>query len=214
MGGEYIEETYELRELVSRYSTRSCIITCDFSNADKMLAAAIELKRVCGSHPIDVFINAGGIAYDGTMDIMKCTAPEMMRAFDLEVIGPLYFLQNILPNMSNSENPRAVLLSSIVGSNFNVQRDYRSTAAPYCIAKAAVNMLVTCFRAELEQAEVTVTSLHPGWASTKEGITPETNKDPPSALVDSVRKCMRTINHLDHERHGLFIDYQGSQLRY
>lgn len=162
--------------------------------------AAIRAAAAKVTDPIDVLIaNAGAYGpmrqtpldmdFDGALDL-----------FSVNALGPLRVAQAFLPQLRRGQNPRLVMVSSVLGSmalegSFNVA---------YRAAKAALNKFAQGLAFDLKEAGVTVIALHPGWVRTDMG-----GPEAPLSVEESAAGIIELIDGLTIADTGRFLDYRG-----
>ncbi len=79
----------------------------------------------------------------------------------------------------------------------------------YRMSKAALNKLAQCLALDLKPLGYGVWAVDPGWPKTKMG-----GQFAPTPVVDCARSVIATIESLDIEETGLFVDWQGNLLEW
>ena len=77
----------------------------------------------------------------------------------------------------------------------------------YRVTKCAANMVVKCLANELQNDEVTVLAIHPGWVKTDMG-----GKDAPVTPEESAKGIYNILTKADKSTTGKFLDFQGNEL--
>ncbi|XP_065268396.1 dehydrogenase/reductase SDR family member 7B isoform X4 [Emys orbicularis] len=120
------------------------------------LSAAEEILK-CVGH-VDILINNAGISYRGTildtgMDVDK-------KVMETNYFGPIAFTKALLPSMIKRQQGHIVVISSVQGK---ISIPFRSA---YAASKHATQAFFDCLRAEMEQYEIDVTVVSPGYIQT------------------------------------------------
>ncbi|XP_028913906.1 dehydrogenase/reductase SDR family member 7B isoform X4 [Ornithorhynchus anatinus] len=135
-----------LEELVRELTTnqpkkthKPHIVTFDLADSNTVVQAAAEILKCVGY--VDILINNAGISYRGT--IIDTTVDVA-----------------ILPSMIQKRQGHIVVISSIQGK---ISIPFRSA---YAASKHATQAFFDCLRAEMEQYEIDVTVVSPGYIRT------------------------------------------------
>jgi NAD(P)-dependent dehydrogenase (short-subunit alcohol dehydrogenase family) len=109
---------------------------------------------------IDILVNNAGIAPD--LDKIKPDLESLKLTFETNVFGLVSFTETILDFVS--ENGKILNISSIMATLNEVSK-IDSTA--YRMSKSALNMYTKTLAARLNDKNINVNSIHPGWVQTK-----------------------------------------------
>ncbi|XP_065268395.1 dehydrogenase/reductase SDR family member 7B isoform X3 [Emys orbicularis] len=128
----------------------------DLSDTKTVVSAAEEILK-CVGH-VDILINNAGISYRGTildtgMDVDK-------KVMETNYFGPIAFTKALLPSMIKRQQGHIVVISSVQGK---ISIPFRSA---YAASKHATQAFFDCLRAEMEQYEIDVTVVSPGYIQT------------------------------------------------
>ncbi len=156
-----------------------------------------------GGRPIDVLINNAGVFGPRGVTASNIEAREWMSVLETNTMAPLFLAQALIENVAKSTQKKIVNISSIMGSvemASGSEYIYRSS-------KAALNMAMACFAADVRPRNVIVALYHPGWVKTDMGtdaadLTPET----------SVGGMRTSIDQLSIADTGAFLNYDGAPL--
>ncbi|QGM98039.1 SDR family oxidoreductase [Methylocystis parvus] len=174
------------------------ILIFDTRDASQIAAAAAQVDA-----PVDALIaNAGAYGperqnaldmdFDGVLDLLNVNS-----------LGPLRVAQAFLPQLRLSENPRIVMMSSVLGSmalegTFNV--GYRAS-------KAALNKITQCLADDLRPERIAVVSMHPGWVRTDMG-----GPDATLSVEESAEGILRVVDGLTLSGTRRYLDYRGDEI--
>ncbi len=167
----------------------------DVSDADNVAALAKELH----GESIDIVINNAGILRSDSLDSIDYDV--MLEQFRVNTLGPLRVTQALLPNLH--EGSKVAIVSSRVGS---IEDNSSGNNYGYRASKAAVNMVGTNLRHDLEPRGIAVALLHPGYVSTD--MTGGTG----IPATKSVKGLIERIDELDLENTGGFWHAEGYRL--
>ena len=188
----------DLWELESSFKGRCHILEIDVTHDHTIKAAAARLE----GRPLDLLLNNAGIYPDRGEPLPQLSADAMLKAFDVNTIGPIRVVQHLLENLKQAKEPVIATLSSKVGSI----ADNRSGGSyAYRTSKTAMNMVNTNMSLELK--DVICVVLHPGWVATDMG-----GQSAPTSIEESANGLYRVITKLTKADSGAFIDFQGKQL--
>jgi len=128
-------------------------------------AARSVAERTSG---LDVLINNAAVNprpdYDAPLGELDFAA--MQLAYDVNALGPLRVLQELLPLLERGQRKLVVNVSSEAGS---LRHSWRDRSYGYCMSKAALNMQTTILDRALKGRGFNVLALHPGWMRTDMG---------------------------------------------
>ncbi|KAG7246435.1 hypothetical protein CRUP_027319, partial [Coryphaenoides rupestris] len=170
-----------------------------------------------GPRGLNLLVNNAAVLPHGTA---QSSDPELMlAAFNTNVLGPMNLTQELLPllraaarassTVGMSCRKAAVLNISSLGGSIAATPDSYAMASmmPYRVSKAALNMLTTCSAVELQQEDILLVLLHPGWVRTDMGGE-EGDIDSP----ESVKGMLSVMDSLTEKHSGAFLDYKGESV--
>ena len=111
---------------------------------------------------IDVLVNNAGVYPTG--EVLTIGEETMRRAFDVNLLGPIWTCQAFVPPMQLRRYGRVVNVSSQLGSFAGGI----AGAAAYGVSKAALNALTVKLASEV-RGDVKVNAACPGWVRTRMG---------------------------------------------
>ncbi|XP_034503293.1 dehydrogenase/reductase SDR family member 7B isoform X2 [Ailuropoda melanoleuca] len=121
------------------------------------IAAATAEILQCFGH-VDVLINNAGISYRGA--IVDTTTDVDKKVMETNYFGPVALTKALLPSMIKRRQGHIVAISSVQGK---ISIPFRSA---YAASKHATQAFFDCLRAEMEQYEIEVTVISPGYIHT------------------------------------------------
>jgi NAD(P)-dependent dehydrogenase (short-subunit alcohol dehydrogenase family) len=121
----------------------------DEAHAGAAVAAAAEAF----GH-LDVLVNNAGVIGAGPVE--TTSTEEWDRILDVDLKGPFFFARAAIPQLRDRPGACIVNVSSVTG-----RRPYPNLA-PYCVAKAGLDMLTKCLALELAPHGVRVNAINPG----------------------------------------------------
>ncbi|KAM6163753.1 dehydrogenase/reductase SDR family member 7B [Rhynchocyon petersi] len=132
------------------------VVTFDLANPSAIAEAAAEILQ-CFGH-VDILVNNAGVSYRGT--ITDTTVDVDRRVMEINYFGPVALTKALLPSMIERRQGHIVVISSIQGK---ISIPFRSA---YAASKHATQAFFDCLRAEMEQYEIEVTVISPGYIHT------------------------------------------------
>jgi NAD(P)-dependent dehydrogenase (short-subunit alcohol dehydrogenase family) len=189
----------------------SRVLACDVSSEESMTALAQALQGT----KIDVlFHNAGIASQNHPVDpVLNASRMDLLNVFQTNVAGTVMLTNLIVPLMKASARPLIIGMSSQLASIHNCLRSVQPGAvggkACYRMSKAALNMAMRCFAAELKDPFCAL-SLSPGWVDTDMGSTG--GRNPPLTVEQSVGSMLGFLATASAKHNGGFYEYNGDEL--
>ena len=191
-----------VQKLARKYEERLTVFTMDVSDYESVRRGAAEVRE--RTDHIDLLVNNAGInAGPNAPTIPEISHEKMHAAFDVNVMGPLYCVQEFLPLLERSDRAKVAMISSTAGS---IGETAGGRMVPYCVSKSALNMLTKLLHFRLRDLDIPIVALHPGWVRTDMGGS--------NALVsvkDSVEGMAEVIASQAPDS-PLYRDYRGEPL--
>jgi NAD(P)-dependent dehydrogenase (short-subunit alcohol dehydrogenase family) len=103
---------------------------------------------------LTILVNNAGVIGAGPVE--TTTTEEWDRVVDTDLKGPFLFCRAAIPHLKAVKGSSIVNVCSVAGV-----RPY-ANLAPYCVAKAGLDLLTECLALELAPAGVRVNSINPG----------------------------------------------------
>ncbi|XP_078096290.1 dehydrogenase/reductase SDR family member 7B isoform X2 [Mustelus asterias] len=150
------------------------VVTFDLANLDTVRSSAEEILD-CFGH-VDVLINNAGISYRG--DILDTAVSVDKDVMNTNYFGPVALTKAILPSMVQRRSGHVVVISSVQGK---IAIPFRSA---YAASKHATQAFFDCLRAEVEQYEVKVTIVSPGYIRTNLSLNAVTGNGSKYGVMD------------------------------
>jgi NAD(P)-dependent dehydrogenase (short-subunit alcohol dehydrogenase family) len=184
----------------------------DYNNEGSLVLAATHI-----SEPVDIVLVATGFLHD------EATVPEksfkqlshdnMMKYMLLNTIGPSLVAKHLLPKMRSTHKAVFAPLSARVGS---ISDNRLGGWYAYRASKAALNMMVKTLAIEMQrrQANVIITSLHPGTVDTALSAPFQRNVEPEKLFTRefSAQCLLNVINQLESKDSGYCIAWDGKRI--
>lgn len=103
---------------------------------------------------LDVVINNAGVGITGPLE--ETPKEEILRAYDINVIGPMEVCKNVIPHMRKQGSGLIINVTSIAGY---MGLPYRGV---YSATKASLEVLTEAYRMEVAQFGIKMTNVAPG----------------------------------------------------
>ncbi|MFV1959239.1 MAG: SDR family NAD(P)-dependent oxidoreductase, partial [Planctomycetota bacterium] len=121
---------------------------------DEEHAAEAVLRTIDAFGNLTILVNNAGVIGAGPVEATDTA--EWDRILDVDLKGPFFFCREAIPHLKGRPGANIVNVSSVTGT-----RPYASLA-PYCVAKAGLDMLTECLALELAPRGVRVNAINPG----------------------------------------------------
>jgi len=121
---------------------------------------------------IDALVNAAGIPGPTGVNAESLTTEDFKKVLDVNLYGPIWLTQSVLPSMKSAKYGRIIHLSSIAGKEGN------PGMAPYNVSKSGLIGFVKGVAKEAASSGVTINALAPAVIRTpmNDHVTDETLK--------------------------------------
>jgi short-subunit dehydrogenase len=133
------------------------IDSCDVADKNSVSECMIKIKSKIKNN-IDIAILNAGTSY--RTDITEFNSKHAEEIFGVNVMGIVYWIEQLLPQMMNRKNGMIVGTSSLADSRGHAKSEF------YCASKAAVTKILEGLRVELHPYNVKVITVKPGFVKT------------------------------------------------
>lgn len=134
-------------------------IKMDLRQPQSIRKAVEQIKKRCGK--IDVLINNAGLGYRGTIEDLS--TKEIKDQFEVNLFGPIYLTQLVLPIMRKQKSGHIINVDSVASVVSTPTLGY------YAATKAATHKISEVLAQEVEQFGIKVSLFIPGAVKTKFG---------------------------------------------
>jgi NAD(P)-dependent dehydrogenase (short-subunit alcohol dehydrogenase family) len=190
-----------LLELAGHHPGRLHVLPLDLAREPSLAELVRELDLIAGT--LDRLINNAGMLPAG--ERFGAVSPEaLLLSFRVNAAGPFLLAQALAERLERGQRPRAVSISSLLGSIASTQR---FGTPSYAISKAALNMATRQLALALGPRGVLCFALSPGWVRTDMG-GPEAEL----GVEESVASMIDFIERADGAAAGGFFDRDGMPL--
>ncbi len=142
------------------------MLQLDLRSPESIKTCVQEL--ISSGERFDIAVNNAGALLDENEKTLKTDL--LRQTLEINLIGTSDFTEQVLPLVNKGGH--IVMVSSSAGSvgrTGNVVSRYPSQYPAYKISKAALNMYMRTLAVRLKDKDITVSSVHPGWARTDMG---------------------------------------------
>jgi short-subunit dehydrogenase len=146
-------------ETLTKEIPGSFAIPTDMTNETDIKEMIHKVKEHFGR--IDVLVNNAGQGLYGAIEHVGIH--DYKKIIDLNIIGPLVAMQQVIPIMREQGSGHILNISSLVSKN------YFPMLGAYASTKYALNCLSLTARVELEKDNIVVNVMHPGLTDTNFG---------------------------------------------
>ena len=208
--GTYTLNSPGLSRLAAEHPDRLFPIPMDIGSDDSIKEAARLIQNVSGG-VLDVLINNAGVLGDIEAGIRdELDFDEMQRVFNINALGPLRVIHQLLPQLEAGEGRLIVNISSEAGSIGQARRD-RWFA--YGMSKAALNMQSKLLHNALAEEQIRVVVLHPGWMQTyMRGTLDKAAELTPEQSAELITDMITNNTAMPDGEGPLYLDVHGAKL--
>ncbi|XP_044515773.1 dehydrogenase/reductase SDR family member 7B [Gracilinanus agilis] len=163
-------------------------VVFDLAESKTIVPAANEILKYNGH--VDILINNAGVSYRGT--IMDTALEVDKKVMETNYFGPVALTKAILPSMIEKKQGHIVVISSIQGK---ISVPFRSA---YAASKHATQAFFDCLRAEVEQHDIEVTVICPGYIQTNLSLNALTADGSKYGIMDKTTATGRSPTEVAH----------------
>ena len=136
----------------------------DVDSAPDRVRIAETITREYGR--LDVLVNNAGISIDFNVPALEVNLEKVVRpTLETNLHGPMHLIQLFVPLMRQNNYGRIVNVSSGLGSFSKIT----SGRLAYRLSKAGMNVMTRVFADELQDTNILVNAMTPGWVRTHLG---------------------------------------------
>ena len=184
--------------------------------SDRSMEELAGHLRASGERP-DLVINCAGILHDEDMQPEKalshCRRDAMMRAFEVNSVGPLMLARAVIPLMSRRQPAHFAALSAMVGS---IGDNRLGGWYAYRASKAALNQFLRTLAVECRRShpQLCITAIHPGTTDTALSRPFQANVKPGKLYTpaQTAERVLRVISAGQAEESGRFMNWDGEPI--
>ena len=153
---------------------------------------------------VDLLVNNAGVADGRWRSIEDIDHEQVLKVLDINSVGPVRVTQALLSRLGGDEMSTIAMVSSLMGS---VEDCASGKSYAYRASKSALNMFSAAMKNELQDDNISVVILHPGWVQTDMG-GPNATVTP----LDSIAGMIQRVEEQTLELSGRFVQYDGESL--
>ncbi|MFI5265144.1 MAG: SDR family NAD(P)-dependent oxidoreductase [Candidatus Levyibacteriota bacterium] len=193
-----VARSFEKLEKLSKTLPGSFVVVCDMTVPEQIKKMVEKVLKKYGQ--IDILVNNAGQGYDATIENININT--FHNVFDLDVVGPLVAIQEVVPIMKKQKE----------GSIINISSGTALMALPnmaaYSSLKRAVAGISLTAREEFKKNNISVTVIYPyitetdfekntirdgkqEWPEDGEGYTPPPS-DPPDYIAGKILDAIKS----------------------
>ncbi|MFP4165162.1 MAG: SDR family NAD(P)-dependent oxidoreductase [Chitinispirillaceae bacterium] len=197
----------KLRSLCKQLGDDALAVPCDVKDGEQVRNLVTKTREKFGR--VDILINSAGVGCAGTIEKVECE--NARSVMELNVLGPLLTMQQVIPLMKENGGGLIMNVSSMITKTCT-----RGSGA-YRASKCALDALSQAARVELRKHNIRVTTVYPGLTDTNFFSNTLGNESGGKA-DDALRKRMRSSRFvaeriLDGAREEPRIVYMGFRSR-
>ncbi|MEK4906535.1 short-chain dehydrogenase [Niallia circulans] len=202
-GVRTVQETSPINLLKAKYPDHLHTYYLDVTQEESIIKAAELAAKDVGA--IDGIINNAGVLTERGKKIEELDFEHVQFTMDVNVLGPMRVVKHFLPLIYKGEGKAIINISSEAGS---IQNAYGGDF-PYGISKAALNMFSVQLSRYVNEKNITVYAIHPGWIKTDMGGEDATGYPDESAngILDILEGKIVGTSELG------FIDFKGREMK-
>lgn len=190
----------EINKLKKEFNDKLQILYVDIIQFDSVKTFCESLTE---SKPFDIiYMNAGiyGPLHQSSADV---TDDEVLQLFMTNTIGPVRLARKVMGNLK--EEGTLCFMSSHRGS---VDRNVEGGLELYRASKAGLNTMARGLFSEFNRKNITVLSIHPGWAATAMGTLDDTVAAEIS-IEESIDGIYQVVQKNMGSKRNLYLDYKN-----
>lgn len=149
--------------LLDQEGAKVSFIALDVAKPESIQRASLEVAAQVDH--LDVLVNNAAILEGEHLSVLNISADMMQRTLQTNTIGPLLLTQALYPLLAKSGAGRVINVSSSAGS----LNEMGSYAPIYSISKTALNAATVQLALALQNDNIVVNSVCPGWVRTDMG---------------------------------------------
>ncbi|KAL5520490.1 hypothetical protein ACEPAG_9714 [Sanghuangporus baumii] len=171
------------------------VLEADLNDYQSLKAAAKEVSNATQGK-LDALISNGAQFYHERSRLTVDSYPDeetlendLLSFFKTNVVGTTHAINAFIPLLRAGEMKKVLVVSSSMGSPRFALRANISTAGPYAISKAALNMVVAKFATRFKDEGFTFLAVSPGLVKTLPGPSDQVDK-----IYESIVTQLRQAN--------------------
>ena len=199
-------EALALHALAAQHGEQLTIVPLEVTDEAAIETAFERVQDLVSG--LDLLINNAGILVDWEEMLETVTGADMMRTYEVNAVAPLLLSRRFLPLLragGGNNGPAGIVNLSSTSGSIGLKNSARFWS--YGASKAALNMLTKTLANAVQDDNIAVIALHPGWVLTDMG-TSNAN----ISVEESVAGMLEAIDDLSMAQSGSFLSYTGEAL--
>jgi norsolorinic acid ketoreductase len=202
-----------LSSLPKGENSKLIVLPYDASSSESAKSAISALQSQHHIAHLDIVIaNAGILGRHGPS--VTATQDEYLDPFIVNTLGPIFLFGATQPLLEKSSNPKFFTISSVMGSNGQLEKYATVPMMPYSVSKAAVNFAMRKLHYEFPQ--IVISPFQPGWVQTdmdsKAAEILGVKEGPPVTIAQSVTGLAKQFDSATRERSGRLWAFDGQEI--
>jgi 3-oxoacyl-[acyl-carrier protein] reductase len=148
----------ELLDELKKGGADAITVKADVSNKPEVQAMVREISKELG--PVDILVNNAGIS--SRADVFHIDEEQLRRTFDVNVMGSVYCVSDVIQQMKERRYGKIVFISSVAGLGTALLG-----TTPYALTKGALIVLTKRYALELGEFGINVNGIAPGHIETE-----------------------------------------------
>lgn len=154
-----LEHTRSLLDALSHYPVNVLAVAADLSTTSGVESLLEQVQNE--SATVDVVFNNAGIQVPGRQDVYSTTTSDFTRSFQVNCIAPAMICYRLIPAMLDNGFGRIINVTSGISNE--------PEQAGYSASKAALDKFTLDLSSKLDDANVLMNLVDPGWCQTDLG---------------------------------------------
>lgn len=125
--------------------------------------------RAVGDRPLDGLLCIAGVweknAFSPEFDFTQSPAKETRFIINVNLVAPIEITKGLVNNLAQADNPRAVYMGSISGTEIGVSGEVATAGSKFGLRGAVLSL-----RHALKPQGIAFTVINPGWVATEEVV--------------------------------------------
>jgi len=208
----------QLQALIDKHpKDRAAILQLDLANPESIKKAATEAASLLPDG-LDCLVGNAGVSEQPMATFEQSDLKLFADEMNLEIINNAILIRSFLPLIRKAKAGKLVFISSIIGS-VELAAGMPGLNDAYAVSRAALNMLIRKWGAELKFEGIATAVVHPGWVPSTDlgsGIIEWMEKYAPSSprvsIPASAAGVVKIFETLTIDNTNSFFNYDGTKL--
>ncbi len=152
-----------------------------------------QILKAVGDRPIDGLLFIAGVweknAFSPDFDFTQSPAEETQFIINVNLVAPIELTKSLVKNLSQAENPRAIYMGSISGTEQEVSAEVATAGSKFGLRGA-----VMALRHALKPQGIGFTVINPGWVATDEVVEDMASGQSPQQVPIPMDDVVSAVN--------------------